>query len=79
MAAINPSLFRKNVWIASNVMVLPGVHIGDNSVIGAASVVTKDIPPNAIAFGNPIKVHREIKPDDDIYYDHGKLISENII
>lgn len=74
-----PVYIGKNVWIASNVTILPGVHIGDNSIIGAASVVSKDIPPNVIAFGNPIKIHREITPDDDIYYDHGKLISENII
>ena len=69
----------KNVWLASNVTVLPGVHIGDNSVIGAASVVTKDIPANVIAMGNPAKVIREITPEDDIYYDHGKLIAENIV
>ena len=68
----------KNVWIASNVTILPGVHIGDNSVIGACSVVTKDIPANVIAFGNPLKIHRTITTDDDICYDRGKLISENI-
>lgn len=69
----------KNVWIASNVTILPGVHIGDNSIIGAASVVTKDIPSNVIAFGHPAKVYREITPEDEIYYDRGKLISENIV
>lgn len=74
-----PVSIGKNVWIASNVTILPGVHIGDNSVIGAASVVTKDIPPNVIAFGNPAKIHRKITPEDDIYYDNGALISENII
>lgn len=70
---------EKNVWIASNVTILPGVHIGDNSVIGAASVVTKDIPANVVAVGSPAKVIREITADDDIYYDHGKLIVDNII
>lgn len=74
-----PVYIGKNVWIASNVTILPGVHIGNNSIIGAGSVVTKDIPPNVIALGNPIKILREITPDDDIYYDHGKLISENIV
>lgn len=74
-----PVHIGKNVWIASNVTVLQGVHIGDNSVIGAGSVVTKDIPSNVIAYGNPIKIHRQITADDDIYYDHGKIISENII
>lgn len=74
-----PVYIGKNVWIASNVMILPGVHIGDNSIIGAGSVVTKDIPENVIAFGNPVKVQRQITPDDDIYYDNGKLICENIV
>lgn len=74
-----PVYIGKNVWIASNVTVLPGVHIGDNSIIGAGSVVTKDIPENVIAFGNPIKVQRQITPEDDMYYDHGKLISENMV
>ena len=74
-----PVHIGKNVWIASNVTVLPGVHIGDNSVIGAGSVVTKDIPGNVLAVGNPAKVLREITADDDIYYNHGKLISENLV
>lgn len=74
-----PVYIGKNVWIASNVTILPGVHIGDNSVIGAGSVVTKDIPSNVIALGNPAKILREITAKDDIYYDHGKLISKNIV
>ncbi len=74
-----PVTIGKNVWIASNVTILPGVQIGDNSIIGAGSVVSKDIPSNVIAFGNPIKVHRTITADDDIYYEDGKLISENIV
>ena len=74
-----PVYIGKNVWIASNVTVLPGIHIGDNSVIGAGSVVTKDVPANVFAAGNPAKIIREITDDDNLYYDHGKLISENII
>lgn len=74
-----PVHIGENVWIASNVTILPGVHIGDNSIIGAGSVVTKDIPANVIALGNPAKIYREITPEDDVYYDHGKLISENIV
>lgn len=50
-----------NVWIGGNVCVMPGVTIGDNVVIGAGSVVTKDIPSNVVAFGNPCKVAKEIK------------------
>lgn len=59
--------------------ILPGVHIGDNSVIGAGAVVTKDIPENVLAVGSPARVLREIGPDDDVYYMHGKLISENLV
>lgn len=74
-----PVYIGKNVWIASNVTILPGVHIGDNSVIGAGAVVTKDIPANVLAVGSPGRVLREIGPDDDVYYMHGKLISENLV
>lgn len=74
-----PVYIGKNVWIASNVTILPGVHIGDNSVIGAGAVVTKDIPANVIAVGNPARVLREIGPDDEVYYNHGKLIAENMV
>lgn len=74
-----PVYIGKNVWIASNVTILPGVHIGDNSVVGAGAIVTRDIPANVIAVGNPARVLREIGQDDDIYYNHGKLISENLI
>lgn len=49
-------------------MVLPGVTIGENSVIGAGSVVTKDIPANVVAFGSPCKVYREINEHDKEYY-----------
>lgn len=49
-------------------MVLPGVTIGENSVIGAGSVVTKDIPENVVAFGSPCKVYREINEHDKEYY-----------
>lgn len=50
-----------NVWICAGVIVLPGVTIGSNSVIGAGSVVTKDIPANSLAVGNPCKVIRSLK------------------
>ena len=48
-----------NVWFGGNVCVMPGVTIGDNVTIGAGSVVTKDIPSNTIAYGNPCKVKKE--------------------
>jgi len=49
------------VWLGGNVVILPGVTIGDGCVIGAGSVVTKDIAPNSVACGNPCKVIRSIK------------------
>ena len=49
-----------NVWIGGNVVILPGVVIGNNVTIGAGSVVTKDIPSNVLAYGNPCKVIKEI-------------------
>lgn len=55
-----PIVVGNNVWFGGNVVVLPGVKIGDNSVIGAGSVVTKDIPSNVLAFGNPCKVIKQI-------------------
>lgn len=57
-----------HVWIGANAVVLPGVHIGDNAVIGAGSVVTKDIPGNVVAVGNPCKPIKEIKEEDKLYY-----------
>lgn len=63
-----PVHIGKNVWIGANAVVLPGVTIGDNSVIGAGSVVTKDIPANVVAVGNPCRVLREIGERDKIYF-----------
>ena len=57
-----------NVWIGANVVINPGVKIGDNSVIGSGSVVTKDIPDNVVAVGNPCRVLRKITDDDREYY-----------
>lgn len=58
-----PITLGNNVWLGGNVVVLPNVTIGDNTVIGAGSVVTKDIPANSLAVGNPAKVIREIQQD----------------
>ncbi len=58
----------KNCWIGAGSVILPGVTIGDNTVIGAGSVVTKDIPENVVAVGNPCRVLREIGERDREYY-----------
>ena len=59
-----PITIGSNCWIASNVVITGGVTIGDGCVIGAGSVVTKDIPPNCLAAGNPCRVIREITEQD---------------
>lgn len=56
-----PISIGHNVWIGADVTILPGVTIGDNTVIGAGSVVTKDIPANVVAVGNPCRVLKEIE------------------
>lgn len=63
-----PVHIGKNCWLGAGVVVLPGVTIGDNTVIGAGSIVTKDIPANVVAVGNPCKVLREINEHDKEYY-----------
>lgn len=63
-----PVRIGKNCWLGAGVIVMPGVTIGDNTVIGAGSVVTKDIPANVVAVGNPCRVMREIGEHDREYY-----------
>ena len=72
-----PVVIKDHVWIGSNVTIMPGVTIGENSVIGAGSVVTKDIPANVVACGVPCRVVREITEDDAIYYRPGMKINED--
>lgn len=69
-----PVNIGNNVWIGAGVIIMPGVNIGDNSVIGAGSVVTKDIPANVVAVGNPCRVMREIGERDKIYYYKDRII-----
>ena len=88
---IDPNLRRKgyqyvkeitienNVWIGAGAILLPGVRIGENAIVGAGSVVSKDIPKNTVAVGNPCRVIREITELDSRYFDHGRLIDyENL-
>lgn len=63
-----PVHIGKNCWIGAGVVLVPGVSVGDNTVIGAGSIVTRDIPANVVAVGNPCRVLREISDYDRQYY-----------
>lgn len=63
-----PIWIGRNCWIGAGAILLPGVHIGDGTVIGAGSVVTKDIPANVVAVGNPCRVLRPIGARDRGFY-----------
>ena len=63
-----PVTIGDNVWVGGSVVINPGVTIGNNVVIGSGSVVTKDIPDNVIAVGNPCRIIREITEEDRKYY-----------
>lgn len=63
-----PITIGDNVWIGGNTVINPNVNIGENSVIGSGSVVTKDIPANVVAAGNPCRVLRAITDEDKKYY-----------
>ena len=63
-----PVHIGKNCWIGAGAIILPGVTIGDQVVVGAGSVVTKDLPSNVVAVGNPCRVVREVNEHDRIYY-----------
>ena len=74
-----PIHIGRNCWLGAGVIVLPGVTIGDNSVIGAGSIVTKDIPANVVAYGNPCKVIREIgQKDRETYFQGRKIDPEDL-
>ena len=67
----------ENVWIGAGVIIVPGVRIGKNSVIGAGSIVTKDVPENVVAVGNPCRVLREIgERDKEFYYKTDRIDRE---
>ena len=63
-----PVHIGKNCWIGAGAIILPGGTIGDQVVVGAGSVVTKDLPSNVVAVGNPCRVVREVNEHDRIYY-----------
>lgn len=61
-AGVNkPILIEDNVWIGTSVMILKGVHIGENSLIGAGSVITSDVPANSVAAGNPCRIIKKLE------------------
>ncbi|MBM7651243.1 sugar O-acetyltransferase [Neobacillus cucumis] len=72
----NPVKIEDNCWIGAGSTICPGVTIGVNSVIGAGSVVTKDIPANSVAVGNPCKVLRSINEHDMKYYYKDREITQ---
>ncbi len=74
-----PVHIGKNCWIGAGAVIVPGVRIGDNTVIGAGSIVTKDIPANVVAVGNPCRVLREISEKDREYYFKNRKIDWDTI
>ena len=74
-----PIHIGKNVWLGAGVIVVPGVTIGDNTVIGAGSVVTRDIPAGVLAFGVPCRVQRELGEQDWEYYYRGKRVPQELL
>lgn len=74
-----PIKIGNNVWIGAGAIILPGVEIGDNTVIGAGSIVTRSIPSNCVAYGNPCRVAREISDKDKQFYFRDKEFDAEFI
>ncbi len=74
-----PVHIGRNCWIGAGAVIVPGITIGDNVVIGAGSVVTKDLPDNVVAVGNPCRVLREINDHDREYYFKDKKIDPKLL
>lgn len=74
-----PVHIGKNCWLGTGVIVLPGVTIGDGTVVGAGSVVTKDLPAGVLALGTPCRVVRELGERDREYYFHDRKIDWNAL
>ncbi len=74
-----PVKIGKNCWIGAGAVIVPGVTIGDNVVIGAGSIVTRDIPSNVVAVGNPCRVLRPIGEHDKEYYFKSRKIDYSVL
>nr|WP_317399776.1 sugar O-acetyltransferase [uncultured Gemmiger sp.] len=74
-----PVHIGENCWIGAGAILVPGVSIGDNVVIGAGSVVTKDLPDNVVAVGNPCRVVRPINAHDRLYYFKDRKIPHELL
>ena len=73
-----PVHIGRNCWIGAGALIMPGVTIGDNVVVGAGSVVTKDLPSNVVAVGNPCRVLRPVDERDAVYYYKNREIPESM-
>lgn len=74
-----PVRVGRNCWIGAGVIIVPGITIGDNVVIGAGSIVTRDIPDNVVAVGNPCKVLREVNERDREFYFKDRRIDKTLL
>jgi len=74
-----PVHIGRNCWLGTGVIVLPGVTIGDNVVVGAGSIVTKDLPDNVVAVGNPCRVLRQVSDHDRQYYFKNRRIDPKLL
>lgn len=74
-----PVHIGENCWIGAGVIIVPGITIGDHTIIGAGSIVTKDIPSRVIAVGNPCRILREVNRHDEEYYFKDKKISKEML
>lgn len=74
-----PVHIGRNCWIGAGAILLPGITVGDNAVIGAGSIVTRDVPANVLAVGNPCRVLREIGEHDRVYYFKDRRIDNSAL
>ena len=74
-----PVRIGKNCWLGAGVIVMPGVTIGDNTVIGAGSIVTRDIPANVVAVGNPCRIMRPVGERDRQYYFRDRKVPQELL